>query len=203
MSYYESQSGRIGIEGKTIPLQAWIVPEGSMSLRIPDLSWHRKVVRLLNLRTGRLYPPGNIPGTHFCLRLSWPLCHSVAGRIMSMKNYSDTIGNRTLELPACSTVSLVSALSWATIRLQSYNEVNTYRNWKSVSRSCPLTRYINNTSRECIRFDGDNQWSTGDRHVKHRVKVEDKHTYTYCIMFFVSFYRYSDGENSGVYIRYA
>jgi hypothetical protein len=26
---------------------------------------HMKVVRLSALRTGRLYPPGNIPGTHF------------------------------------------------------------------------------------------------------------------------------------------
>jgi hypothetical protein len=25
-----------------------------------------KVVRLSAPRTGRLYPPGNIPGTHFC-----------------------------------------------------------------------------------------------------------------------------------------
>jgi len=25
-----------------------------------------KVVRLSALRTGRLYPPGNIPGTRFC-----------------------------------------------------------------------------------------------------------------------------------------
>jgi hypothetical protein len=31
-----------------------------------------KVVRLSALRTGRLYPPGNIPGTHFFLRLSQP-----------------------------------------------------------------------------------------------------------------------------------
>ena len=29
-------------------------------------SRHMKVVRLSALRTGRLYPPGNIPGTHFC-----------------------------------------------------------------------------------------------------------------------------------------
>ena len=29
-------------------------------------SWHMKVVRLSALRTGRLNPPGNIPGTHFC-----------------------------------------------------------------------------------------------------------------------------------------
>jgi hypothetical protein len=27
---------------------------------------HMKVVRLSALRTGRLYPPGNIPGTHLC-----------------------------------------------------------------------------------------------------------------------------------------
>jgi hypothetical protein len=27
---------------------------------------HKKVVRLSALRTGRLYPPGDIPGTHFC-----------------------------------------------------------------------------------------------------------------------------------------
>jgi len=27
---------------------------------------HMEVVRLLALRTGRLYPPGNVPGTIFC-----------------------------------------------------------------------------------------------------------------------------------------
>jgi hypothetical protein len=27
---------------------------------------HMKVVRLSALHTGRLYPPGKIPGTHFC-----------------------------------------------------------------------------------------------------------------------------------------
>ena len=63
-----------------------------------------KVVRLSALRTGRLYPPGNIPGTHFCQRLSQPQGHSVARRIMSMKNSNDTIGNRTRDLLACSTV---------------------------------------------------------------------------------------------------
>ena len=26
-----------------------------------------KMIKLSALRTGRLYPPGNIPGTHFCL----------------------------------------------------------------------------------------------------------------------------------------
>ena len=49
-------------------------------------------------------PPGNIPGTHLCWRLSRPQGHSAAGRIMSMKNSNDTIGNRTGDLPACSAV---------------------------------------------------------------------------------------------------
>jgi hypothetical protein len=54
-----------------------------------------KVLRLSALRTGRLYPPGNIPDTHFCWKLSRHHGHSAAGRIMSMKNSHDTIGNRT------------------------------------------------------------------------------------------------------------
>jgi len=46
-------------------------------------------------------PPGIIPGTHFCWRLSRPQGHSVAGRIMSMKNSNDIIGNRTRDIPTC------------------------------------------------------------------------------------------------------
>jgi hypothetical protein len=49
-------------------------------------------------------PPGNAPGTHFCQRLSRPQGHSAIGRIMSMKNSNDTIWNRTINLPICSTV---------------------------------------------------------------------------------------------------
>jgi hypothetical protein len=66
---------------------------------------HMKVVRLSALRTG-LYSPGIIPGTrtHFSKRLSQPQGHSAAGRIISMKHSSDTIGNRNRDLPACSTV---------------------------------------------------------------------------------------------------
>jgi len=45
-------------------------------------------------------PPGIIPGTLFCKRLSRPQGHSAAGRIKSIKNCSDTIGNRTRNLPA-------------------------------------------------------------------------------------------------------
>ena len=50
------------------------------------------------------WPPGNIPGTHFCWGLSQPQGHSVVGRIMSLKKSNGTNGNRTRDLPACSTV---------------------------------------------------------------------------------------------------
>ena len=62
------------------------------------------------LRTGCLYLPGNIDGTHFCYRLSQPQGHSAAGRIMSTKNSNDSIGNRSRDLPACSAVPQPTAL---------------------------------------------------------------------------------------------
>ena len=81
-------------------------PWGFQEVEAPKFqdNQHMKVVRLSAICTSRLYPPGNIIGTHFCYRLSQPQGHSAAGRIMSMKNSSDTIGNRTRDLPACSAV---------------------------------------------------------------------------------------------------
>jgi hypothetical protein len=57
----------IQVKGKAVPLQAWTGPEGSSRLRPPDFIYnrHMKVVTSA-VRTGRLYPSGNIPGTHFC-----------------------------------------------------------------------------------------------------------------------------------------
>jgi len=54
-------------KGNAIPLQAWADPEGSRA-EVPTVQDNRnmKVVRLSALRTDRLYPPVNIPGTHFC-----------------------------------------------------------------------------------------------------------------------------------------
>jgi len=54
------------VKGKAIPLQALTGPEGSRRLRLPYFktigTW---MVGLSALRNGRLYPPGNIPGTRF------------------------------------------------------------------------------------------------------------------------------------------
>ena len=83
-------------------------PEVSRKLRLPD-SKNMKVVRLSALRTGRLYSPGNIPGTYSYQRLCRPYGHCPAGRIMSMKNSNDTSGSRILDFPVCSTVPQPSA----------------------------------------------------------------------------------------------
>jgi len=52
------------------PGQAVGVPE----VAVPRFQYspHMKVVRLSALRTRLLYPPDNIPVTHFCYRLSRP-----------------------------------------------------------------------------------------------------------------------------------
>jgi hypothetical protein len=63
-------------------------------------SRHMEVVRLSALRNRRLYPQINIPGTHFCQKLSKLQGHSAAGRFTSMKNSNDN-GNRTRYLPTC------------------------------------------------------------------------------------------------------
>jgi hypothetical protein len=49
-------------------------------------------------------PPRRIAGIHFCLRLSWPQGHNATGMIKSLKNSSDSLGNRTCDLPVCSIV---------------------------------------------------------------------------------------------------
>jgi hypothetical protein len=71
-----------------------------------------KVVRLTVLRTCRLYPPANYPGTH-CYRLSQPQGHSAAGRIMAMQNSNNNIGNQTRDLPVCTAVLQPTALPCA------------------------------------------------------------------------------------------
>jgi hypothetical protein len=54
-------------KGKTIPLQVG-QPSGFEQIEAPRFqdNRHLKLVRLSAPGTGRLYLPGNIPGTHFC-----------------------------------------------------------------------------------------------------------------------------------------
>jgi hypothetical protein len=94
------------LKGKATPLQALTGPEGSRRLRLPDFlrqSAHEGG-RVVSPTHRPPLPPGNIPGTHFCNRLSRPQGHSAAGRIMSMKNSNDTIGKWPRDLPVCSAV---------------------------------------------------------------------------------------------------
>jgi len=75
--------------------------------------WGSQILRQSAHESGKVFSPtnrpplspGNISGTYFCYRLS----HSAAGRIMSMKNSNDTVGNRTRDLPTCSAVPLRTA----------------------------------------------------------------------------------------------
>jgi len=87
-------------------------PWGFQEVEVPRFQDNQlmTVVRLSALNTGHLYPPGNIPCTHFSYSLSRSHGRSAAGRIMSMKNCNDTIGNRTRDLPTCSTVPQPAAL---------------------------------------------------------------------------------------------
>jgi hypothetical protein len=93
-------------KGKAVPLQAWSGTEGSRKLRFPDFMTTAKVGgKVVSLMHQPPLPPGNTPGTRSCLRLSRPQGHSATGRIMSLKNSNDTIGNRTHDLPVCSIVT--------------------------------------------------------------------------------------------------
>ena len=88
---------------KTSPLQARTGPVGSRVLgyQISGPSGHEggKVVSPTHRPP---LPLRSIPGTNFCLRMSRPQGHSVAGR--TMKDSSDTTENRTRDVPVCSAV---------------------------------------------------------------------------------------------------
>jgi len=68
---------------KAVPLQAWTGPEGSTKLRFPDfVTTAQDGGRVVSLTHRPRLPPGNIPGTHFCCRLSRTQGHNAIGRIL-------------------------------------------------------------------------------------------------------------------------
>jgi len=94
-------------KGKAVPLQAPSGPEGSRKLKFPDyMTTAQDGGKAVNPTHRPPLPPGNVPGTHFCNRLSRLQGHSAIGRIISMKNSNDTIWNRTGDLPICSTARI-------------------------------------------------------------------------------------------------
>jgi len=101
----DGPSMAVFFKGKAVPLKAESGPEGSRKLRFPDfVTTAQDDGKVVSLKHRPPLPPWDAPGTHFCYRLSRPQGHSAIGRIMSMKNSSDTIWNQTSDLPICSAV---------------------------------------------------------------------------------------------------
>jgi hypothetical protein len=81
------------------------------ALRIPG-SWDSQIRRQSTYEGSKVVSPThrpplpseNIPGTHFCWRLSRSHAHSAAGRALSIENSNDIIRNQTRDLLACSAV---------------------------------------------------------------------------------------------------
>ena len=153
-------------QSKSNPIAGPDRPRGFQEVEAPRFqdSRHMKVVRLSALRTGRLYPAENIPGTHFCQRLIQPQGHSASRRIMSTKNSSDTMGNRTRDLPVHIAVPQPTApprtpnimrmlhKTYATTDSQVFFEsINCYVHTRALSSSsCAFTFSTLRSSRACL-----------------------------------------------------
>jgi hypothetical protein len=82
-------------KGKAVPLQAWSGPQGSRKLRFPDfMTTAQDGGKVVSLTYRLPLLPRKYTWYSFLLEVEG---HSATGRIMSMKNSIDTIGNRTCE----------------------------------------------------------------------------------------------------------
>ena len=108
-----------------------------MRKRLPDFKiMAHEGGKVVSLMYRPSLPPRNIPGTHFYQRLSRPQGHSAAGRIISMKNSNDTIGNRTCDLPACSAVPQPTATPRTPTKCISYYFLLRTAALRLIVRSC-------------------------------------------------------------------
>jgi hypothetical protein len=80
----------------------------------PDRLWGTP--KLLYNGYRGLLTPRKIHGTHFCQRLSRSQGRSTAGSIRSVGKSNYLIGNRTRDLPACSTVTQPTMLMCAPLK---------------------------------------------------------------------------------------
>ena len=90
---------------KSHPITDLDRPLGLQEIEAPRISRHEAV------RTGHLYPSGVIPDKLliFVKRLSRYQSHVVSGRIHSMKNRNDPIGNQTPDLPHTASTNCTTA----------------------------------------------------------------------------------------------
>ena len=87
----------VTLKSKAIPVQTWTGLGKSRSLGLPDFKTTGTWRRWRQPYAPAAFTPQEItPVTS----LTRSRDHSAAGRIMSMKNSNDTIGNRTRDLPA-------------------------------------------------------------------------------------------------------
>ena len=92
-------------KAKADPLQAWSGPEGSRKLKFPDfITMAQDGGKVVSFTHRPPLPTRKYTWYSFLLEAARSQGHSATGRIMSLKNSNDTIGNRTRDLPICSVV---------------------------------------------------------------------------------------------------
>jgi hypothetical protein len=76
-------------------------PYGCETSRFPHFldNWLTDGGEVVSLTRQPPFTPREIPGTHFCQRLSWPQGHSVAGRTRSIEKFNNVIGNSIVPQP--------------------------------------------------------------------------------------------------------
>jgi hypothetical protein len=123
------------------PHDAWTGLSGLMSLNLTKFLDSRQMKAL---RTGRFNPPGDTTGNHFCYKLSRLQVYSAAWRFKALQNSSDSFGNQTRDLPACSAVPQTTAPPFTRCHLVKKNphlvSHSDHLFWKYLCRTSGITR---------------------------------------------------------------